>query len=68
MSWFSRTFGKNTEESPPTLNVNPDLIREANELSTQQELQTTLVRMQGRELRQQMIASALDIRLRREQS
>jgi len=64
MSWFRRTFGK--EEAPLTLNINEDLVRRSNELEHEQVIQTALVRLQGRELRQEMINTALDIRQRRE--
>jgi len=65
VSWFSRMFGHH--ESNASLDINYELIKEGNALEDQQKIQTALVRLQGREIRQQMISSALDIKSRREQ-
>jgi hypothetical protein len=64
MSWFRRAFGH--IDPPQTLNINEDLLRRSSELEDAQKIQTALVRLQGRELRQEMINTALDIRQRRE--
>lgn len=64
MSWFKRAFGR--EDVPRTLQINEDLVRRSAELENEQVIQTALVRLQGRELRQEMINTALDIRQRRE--
>ncbi len=64
MSWFRRTFGK--EDLPKTLQISEDFIRRSSEMENEQVIQAALVRLQGRELRQEMINTALDIRQRRE--
>lgn len=62
MSWFGRIFKPNDENV--SLNFDRDLVRQADELDMQQRIQIADLRMQGRELRQQMIEDALDIRNR----
>lgn len=65
MSWFNRLFSN--ESKSYSLEINPKLIEQGESLENEQKIQTNLVRLQGRELREQMITSALEIRQRREQ-
>lgn len=62
MGWLSRVFAKPDE--PKGLELNDALLREASQLEGEQKVQSNLLRLQGREIRQQMIQQAIDIRNR----